>query len=81
MEEKKLFVEDLDLTKFCFDKDNKLETERHIVSYFFYDVGRLSIMSKPNFGGDDIYIEDYFDLKKFKDIIFLLTDFELKERV
>ena len=81
MEEKKLDIDDLDLTKYGFDKDNKLETERHIVSYLFYDVGRLSIMSKPFLGGDDIYIEDYFDFKKFKDIIFLLTDFELKEQV
>lgn len=40
MESKKLY--DIDLTELGF-VDGTLETEYHIVSYVFYDIGRLMI--------------------------------------
>ena len=81
MEEQKLMVYDLDLTEFGFDEHDSLETEFHIVTYLFYDIDRLMIQSKPNYGGDEIYIEGYFNLKRFKELIFVLTEFEVKKIV
>lgn len=81
MEEQKLMVYDLDLTEFGFDKEDSLETEFHIVTYLFYDIGRLMIQSKPKYGGDEIYIEGYFNLERFKELIFVLTGFEVKKIV
>jgi len=49
------YIDDIDLSDLGFT-DNVLETKYHIVSYVFYDVGRLIIQSKPKCGGDEIYI-------------------------
>jgi len=57
--------------------DNTLETKYHTVSFIFYDIGMLSIKSKPKCGGDNVYIEDYFELDKFINIIFYVTGFKI----
>jgi len=69
-------IYDIDLTELGFI-DDTLETEYHIVSYVFYDIGRLMIKSKPKCGDDDVYIEDYFEIQKFIDIIFNITGFKI----
>lgn len=75
MESKKIY--DIDLTELGF-VDDTLETEYHIVSYVFYDIGRLMIQSKPKCGGDEVYIEDYFELERFINIIFYVTGFKIQ---
>lgn len=71
-------VYNIDLNEYGF-VDNVLETEYHIVSYVFYDIGRLMIESKEKCGSDEVYIEDYFELDKFINIIFLITDHKLEK--
>jgi hypothetical protein len=75
MESKKIY--DIDLTELGF-VDDTLETEHHTVSYVFYDIGRLMIQSKPKYGGDEVYVEDYFELEKFINIIFYVTGFKIQ---
>lgn len=70
-------IYDIDLTKLGF-VNGTLETEYHIVSYVFYDIGRLMIQSKPKWGSDEVYIEDYFKLEKFINIIFYITGFKIQ---
>lgn len=74
---KSKMIYDIDLTELGF-VDDILETEFHIVSYVFYDIGRLMIQSKPKYGGDEVYIEDYFELDKFVNIIFYVTGFKIQ---
>jgi len=77
MAQEQKYISDFDLTKFGF-VDDYLETKQHTISYLFYDIGRLSIKSKEGCGNDDIYIEDFFEVNKFIDIVFVLTGFKLK---
>jgi len=76
MESKKIC--DIDLKELGFDDNDLLETKYHTISYLFYDIGRLSIKSKPKYGYDDIYIEDYFDIEKFINIIFYITGHKIE---
>ena len=69
-------IDNIDLTELGF-KENILETKDHIVTYVFYDVGRLSIISKKGHGFDNVYIEDYFTEDKFINIIFYITGYKI----
>ena len=69
-------VYDMDLTELGF-VDDTLETDCHIVDYLFYDIGRLMIKSKEGHGNDDIYIEDFFTIEKFINVIHIITDFKI----
>ena len=64
---KKVYLEDIDLEDYGFDENGYIETIYHTVQYLYYDIGRLSIKSKENWGNDDIYIERNI----YKKIIFL----------
>lgn len=75
-----LDIEHDDLLDYGFDEEDTLETEDHLVTYVFYDIGRLMIKSKPKHGGDDIYIEDYFTKEKFEKLIFLITGHRLENK-
>lgn len=57
--------------------DNELETEHHTVFIIYYDIWRLLIQGKPKHTGDEIYIEDYFSVEKFIEIIKVITGKEL----
>jgi len=73
-----LEVYNIDLFEYGFT-DNTLETESHIVTYVYYDIGRLMIQSKPKHGGDSVYVEGYFRLDNFRDIIYSITGFRIKK--
>lgn len=73
-------VYEIDLSEYGFVND-VLETKCHTIAYLYYDIGRLSIMSKEGCGNDDVYIEDYFDLDKFINIIHLITDFKIEKKI
>ncbi len=58
-------------------KNDSLETKEHIITYVFYDIGRLMIKGKKRYSSDDVYIEDYFTTERFKSIIEVVTREEL----
>ena len=62
----------IDISEFGFI-DDTLETKNHHVTYIFYDIGRLIISSKEKHGGDEVYIEDFFTVDKFINIIYYVT--------
>ena len=70
-------VFDTDLSLYGFI-DGRLDTEYHSVHYMFYDIGRLEIVSKPDMGGDDVYIEKYFELGEFLTLITIITGHKFK---
>lgn len=67
-----MLVHELDIETLGFI-NNKLKTKHHVVEYVFYDIGRLSITNNYSEGRDSIYLEDYFELNRFIEIIYLIT--------
>ncbi len=75
-----MHIDDDILKKMGFNERGRMETENHIILIRYYDIWNLHINGKNGYSIDEIFIQDFFTVEHFVDVIRVLTGKELKTK-
>lgn len=75
-----MHIDDDILKKMGFNEKGRMETENHTILIMYYDIWNLYINGKNGYSSDEIFIQDFFTVEHFVDVIRVLTGKELKTK-